>query len=61
MRVILQRVSRASVKIAGTVVGAIDQGFCLLVGFTHRDTLAEVDWMGTRSLGFVCSRTTRRR
>ena len=45
MRVVLQRVSRASVTIAGRVAGAIGPGFCLLVGFTHSDTPAPVDWM----------------
>jgi D-tyrosyl-tRNA(Tyr) deacylase len=51
MRVVLQRVSRASVAIAGRVVGAIDRGFCLLVGFTHADTPAEVDWMAEKVAG----------
>ena len=48
MRVVLQRVSRASVTIAGRVAGAIGPGFCLLVGFTHGDTPAQVDWMAEK-------------
>jgi D-tyrosyl-tRNA(Tyr) deacylase len=51
MRVVLQRVSRASVAIAGRVAGAIERGFCLLVGFTHADTGAEVDWMAEKVAG----------
>ena len=51
MRVVLQRVSRASVTIAGRVAGAIDAGFCLLVGFTHTDTAAQVDWMAEKVAG----------
>ncbi len=51
MRVVLQRVSRASVTIAGRVVGAIGTGFCLLVGFTHGDTAAQVDWMAEKVSG----------
>ena len=51
MRVVLQRVSRASVAIAGRVAGAIDAGFCLLVGFTHTDTTAQVDWMAEKVAG----------
>jgi D-aminoacyl-tRNA deacylase len=51
MRVVLQRVSEAKVTIAGRVVGSIGQGFCLLVGFTHSDTPAQVDWMAEKVVG----------
>ena len=51
MRVVLQRVSRASVTIAGRVAGAIGPGFCLLVGFTHGDTPAQVGWMAEKIAG----------
>lgn len=51
MRVVLQRVSGASVTIGGTVRGAVGQGFCLLVGFTHADTDAEVAWMADKVAG----------
>ena len=48
MRVVLQRVTRASVSIGGTQVGAIERGYCILVGFTHGDTPAQVDWMAEK-------------
>jgi D-aminoacyl-tRNA deacylase len=51
MRVVLQRVSRASVTIDGRVAGSIGRGFCLLVGFTHGDTGAQVDWMAEKIAG----------
>jgi D-tyrosyl-tRNA(Tyr) deacylase len=51
MRVVLQRVLRASVSIHGRVAGAIERGFCLLVGYTHTDTPAEVDWMADKIAG----------
>jgi D-tyrosyl-tRNA(Tyr) deacylase len=51
MRVVLQRVSKASVSIKGHLVGEIGQGFCLLVGFTHGDTAAQVDWMAEKVAG----------
>ena len=51
MRVVLQRVSRASVTIDGRVAGTVGRGFCLLVGFTHGDTGDQVDWMAEKVAG----------
>jgi D-tyrosyl-tRNA(Tyr) deacylase len=51
MRVVLQRVSRASVTIDGRTAGAIGRGFCLLVGFTHGDTAPTADWMAEKVAG----------
>jgi D-tyrosyl-tRNA(Tyr) deacylase len=51
MRIVLQRVSRASVSIGDRVAGSIGPGFCLLVGFTHADTQAETDWMADKVAG----------
>ncbi len=51
MRVLLQRVSRAEVRVAGRVIGAIGRGFCLLVGFTGADTDAQVTWMADKVAG----------
>ena len=51
MRVVLQRVSRASVTIAGRTAGTIGRGFCLLVGFTHGDDESVVDWMAEKVAG----------
>jgi D-tyrosyl-tRNA(Tyr) deacylase len=51
MRVVLQRVSRAAVRVAGQTTGAIEGGFCLLVGFTHGDTAADAEWMAEKVAG----------
>ena len=51
MRIVLQRVSQASVSIAGRTVGRIDRGFCLLLGITHGDTVAEADWLADQVAG----------
>lgn len=51
MRIVLQRVSQASVSIAGRTVGRIDRGFCLLLGITHGDTAAEADWLAEKVAG----------
>ena len=51
MRVVLQRVSRAQVTIEGRISGAVARGFCLLVGFTHTDTIDQVRWMAEKVIG----------
>ncbi len=51
MRVVLQRVSRAEVRIAGRAVGAVGRGYCLLVGFTDGDTAAAAEWMADKVHG----------
>ena len=51
MRIVLQRVTRASVSIAGRTVGRIDRGFCLLLGITHGDGVAEADWLADKVAG----------
>ncbi len=43
MRVVVQRCSRAEVRIDGIVVGKIGQGFMLLVGITETDTQVEAN------------------
>lgn len=45
MRVVLQRVSEAAVRIDGEVVGEIGQGFVVLVGIEDVDTVADADWL----------------
>lgn len=44
MRVVIQRVSEASVTINGAVSGAIDKGLLLLVGFEADDTHEDLEW-----------------
>ena len=39
MRVLVQRSGKSSVKVDGKIVGEIDQGLVLLVGFTEGDSL----------------------
>lgn len=42
MRVLIQRVTRASVTVGGEIIGQIGPGFLLLVGITHDDTPEQV-------------------
>ena len=51
MRVILQRVSSASVRVDGEVVGAIDRGLLLLVGMERGDGVAEVEVAAAKLAG----------
>lgn len=48
MRIVLQRCSRAEVRIDGQVVGQIGQGYMLLVGVTDGDTQAEADLLARK-------------
>ena len=48
MRVVVQRCSRAEVRIDGNSVGKIGQGFMLLVGITETDTTAEADLLAKK-------------
>jgi D-tyrosyl-tRNA(Tyr) deacylase len=51
MRLVLQRVSQASVTIEGRETARIGRGFCILVGITHSDTAAEADWLAEKIAG----------
>jgi D-tyrosyl-tRNA(Tyr) deacylase len=51
MRVVLQRVSRASVTVGGRVTGAIGRGFLLLAGFHATDTPEQCNWMAAKVAG----------
>ena len=49
MRVVIQRCSRAEVRIDGEVVGQIGRGFMLLVGVTDGDTEREADLLAKKT------------
>ncbi len=51
MRVLLQRVSRAEVRVGDRITGHIGRGFLLLVGLTHSDGEAQLEWMAEKVLG----------
>ncbi len=47
----LQRVSRAEVRVGDRVTGRIGKGFLLLVGLTHTDGAEQVEWMAEKVSG----------
>ncbi len=51
MRVVLQRVSRAAVRVEGRVTGSIGLGFLVLAGFAPTDTEERLAWMADKILG----------
>ena len=51
MRVVVQRVSRASVTIEGEVSGSIDRGLLLLVAIKGDETEQDLAWMANRCVG----------
>jgi D-tyrosyl-tRNA(Tyr) deacylase len=48
---LLQRVSRAEVRVDGRVTGKIERGLLVLVGFTHADTESSLEWMADKIVG----------
>ena len=48
---LLQRVSRAEVRVGTRITGRIDRGYLLLVGLTHDDAEAELSWMADKIVG----------
>lgn len=45
MKVVIQRSKNSSVSVDNKVVGQIEKGLVVLVGFTHGDTIKDIDYM----------------
>lgn len=45
MRIVIQRVSEASVKVEGEIINVIKQGFLILVGIENEDDQSDVMWL----------------
>ena len=48
MRVVIQRVSEASVTVDGVATGKIEQGLLVLVSFEDADTQEDIAWMSSK-------------
>ena len=51
MRVLLQRVSRAEVRVGGRITGRIQRGLLLLIAFAHDDDDVRLTWVADKVLG----------
>ncbi|MBR3205394.1 MAG: D-aminoacyl-tRNA deacylase, partial [Bacillus sp. (in: Bacteria)] len=48
MRLVVQRVTSASVKVGEEITGAINEGYMVLVGVTHEDTEEDVHYLAEK-------------
>ena len=48
MRVVIQRVSEASVKVDGNITGAIQKGLLVLMGVEDADTNEDIEWISSK-------------
>ena len=51
MRVVIQRVCEASVRVDGEIVGSISKGLLVFLGITHDDQIKDVSWLVKKTLG----------
>ena len=51
MRILIQRVKRASVLIDGKEKRGINQGMCIFIGITHVDDESKADWLAEKISG----------
>jgi D-tyrosyl-tRNA(Tyr) deacylase len=51
MRVLIQRIRKASVAVSGETVGAAGRGILIFLGVTHGDTRADADWLAKKAAG----------
>lgn len=51
MRLVIQRVCKASVTVDNELVAAIGIGYLILVGITHDDTPEKADWLARKVAG----------
>ena len=51
MRVVVQRVGKASVRVDGEIVASISKGLLVFLGITHDDQIEDVSWLAKKTLG----------
>ena len=51
MKAVIQRVSRASVRVDGQIIGRIDEGFMVLLGVDREDTETDLEYVVKKVTG----------
>ena len=52
MKIVIQRVSEASVKVNNKTTGEISKGLLLLVGVEEEDSQEDADWLAKKIIDF---------
>lgn len=50
MRLVIQRVAQASVKVDGQLISEIDKGLLILVGIENEDTAEDAKWLAAKTV-----------
>ncbi len=50
MKLVIQRVSSASVSVSGELISSIQNGLCVLVGINRKDTLTDAQFLAKKLL-----------
>ena len=48
MKAVIQKVKYSSVTVDNEIIGKINNGFMILLGVTHEDTIKEVEWLSKK-------------
>ena len=48
MRIVIQRVKEAMVKVGDRITGSIETGLLVLVGIEHDDTIEDCEWLSSK-------------
>jgi D-tyrosyl-tRNA(Tyr) deacylase len=48
MRVVIQRVTQANVKVENTITGSISNGLLIFLGIEDADTAADIEWLSNK-------------
>lgn len=48
MKIVIQRVTQASVKVDAEIIGEINSGLLLLVGIEEADTAQDIEWLSNK-------------
>lgn len=48
MRLVIQRVKEANVKVEGAIIGAIQNGLMILVGIEDADSQEDIEWLAAK-------------